>query len=452
MFHINELGYDLNQPKLFGIPVYEYYTTFGPRRLFKLYESKESHGIYINRFPKHDNGRRGTNHELYCDPDKVGCKVETESPMAILTDMVNCNVYPIDAPLSYSDAVRDNLQKDRIRFDGMSLFPEAINNDIRLKKASAEMYKHVYIPNTVRSYNYFPNMQQNSDMEFVYYNAWNDDWCNLHRDEILSYAREQAVAFREDATNADCRFARNRIRQAVFPEFARINPAFLQNLAGSMKHFAEAKAILDGDFAKRAPAFSHWEDDALAIDRKALLAEPFHHYWLFRSLEPFGFKPTQVDAVEASLVKGHCGSRFYSATHVALRDRAGLKIYPLVRPEKDEPPFCARIVERPADFDPRSVPAGTLCADADKLTLPLQFRRWQSGDRFRPLGMQGFRKLSDFFIDQKLDLEQKTRQVVVTTRTPEGRERIVAVAGLRIDDRVRVTEATRTLVWIEPSR
>ena len=275
---------------------------------------------------------------------------------------------------------------------------------------------------------------------------------SFSRDEILSYAREQAVAFREDATNADCRFARNRIRQAVFPEFARINPAFLQNLAGSMAHFAEAQAILDEEYARRAPAFSRREAEALVIDRKALLAEPFRHYWLYRSLEPFGFNPTQVDAVEASLVNGRCGSRFYSATHVALRDRAGLKIYPLIRPEKEEPPFCVRIAERPADFDPCSVPAGILCADADKLALPLRFRRWQPGDRFRPLGMQGFRKLSDFFIDRKLDLEQKARQVVVTTLTPEGKERIVAVAGLRIDDRVRVTEATRTLVWIEPSR
>ena len=272
------------------------------------------------------------------------------------------------------------------------------------------------------------------------------------REEILSYARAHGIAFREDATNADCRFARNRIRQAVFPEFARINPAFLQNLAGSMAHFAEAQAILDADFAKRAPAFSHREADALVIDRKALLAEPFHHYWLYRSLEPYGFNPAQIDAVEASLANGRCGSRFYSAAHVAIRDRAGLKIYPLVQPEKDEPPFRVRIAERPADFDPRTVPSGILCADADKLTLPLQFRRWQPGDRFRPLGMQGFRKLSDFFIDQKLDLAQKARQVVVTTRTPEDRERIVAIAGLRIDDRVRVTEATRTLVWIEPVR
>lgn len=193
VFHINELGFNLSSPKVYGIPVYEYYTSFGKRRLFKIYESKESKGIYINRFPVHDNGRRGTNHEIYCSPDKVGCRIGTDSEMAVLNDIINCNIYPIDAPLSYSDDVRDNLQKDRIRFDGMSLFPEAINNDFRLKKASAEMYKHVYIPNTVRAYNYLPNMQQNADMNFVYYNAWNDDWCNLQRDEMKAVGRYEVT-------------------------------------------------------------------------------------------------------------------------------------------------------------------------------------------------------------------------------------------------------------------
>ena len=193
VFHINELGFNLNSPKIYGIPVYEYYTSFGKRRLFKIYESKESKGIYINRFPVHDNGRRGNNHEIYCEPDKVGCRIGADSEMAVLNDIINCNIYPIDAPLSYSDAVRDNLQKDRIRFDGMSLFPEAINNDFRLKKATAEMYKHVYIPNTVRAYNYLPNMQQNADMNFVYYNAWNDDWCNLQRDEMKAVGRFEVM-------------------------------------------------------------------------------------------------------------------------------------------------------------------------------------------------------------------------------------------------------------------
>ena len=190
VFHINEFGYSLNRPYTYSIPVYEFYTTMGKRRLFKLTESKASNGVYINRFPNTDNGRKGNGEEIGCDPDKVGSLVDTESPLTILSDMTNCNVYPIDAPISYNDATRDNLQKNRIRFDGMSLFPEAMNNDIRLKKGSTEeRYKHVYIPNTRRIYNYFENMLQNDGMDFVYYNAWNDDWCNLHRDEMKAVGR-----------------------------------------------------------------------------------------------------------------------------------------------------------------------------------------------------------------------------------------------------------------------
>lgn len=189
VFHFNEFGYSLSKPYVYAIPVYEFYTTMGKRRLFKLTESGASNGVYINRFPTTDNGRDGTGDEIGCDPDKVGSLVDAESPLAILNDITNCCIYPIDAPISYNDATRNNLQKNRIRFDGMSLFPEAMNNDIRLKKASEEQYKHVYIPNTVKYYNYFENMQQNENMHFVYYNAWNDDWCNLHRDEMKAVGR-----------------------------------------------------------------------------------------------------------------------------------------------------------------------------------------------------------------------------------------------------------------------
>ena len=193
VFHINEYGFNLSRPNVYSIPVYEYYTTMGKRRLFKLLESKASNGVYINRFPITDNGRQGTGEEIGCDEKKVGSLVQTDSELAVLNDMVNCNIYPIDAPISYNDETRDNLQRDRIRFDGMSLFPEAMNNDIRLKKATGEDAKHVYIPNTVRTYNYFENMQQNADMNFVYYNAWNDDWCNLHRDEMKAVGRFEVM-------------------------------------------------------------------------------------------------------------------------------------------------------------------------------------------------------------------------------------------------------------------
>ena len=188
VIHNNEYGYNLTNPNALGIPVEEFYASFGKRRLFKLYESKESNGVYINRFPIKDNGRKGTNHEIGCDPDKVGCRVGKDDERMVVNDIINCNIYPIDAPLSYNDNVRNNLGKQRIRFDGMSLFPEAANNDIRKKAAEEERYQHVYIPKT-SVYPYFKDFIINDDANFVYYNAYKYDWCNLHADEMKAVGR-----------------------------------------------------------------------------------------------------------------------------------------------------------------------------------------------------------------------------------------------------------------------
>jgi len=188
VFHENELGFNINDPYSLSIPMYEIYSTMGKRRLLKIYESKESDGIYLNRFPNLDNGRQGTYHELSCDPDKVGCRVNRESDQAVLNDIVNCCIYPIDAPLSYNDDVRDNLASQRLRFDGMTLMPEAMNNEIRLKASTDWANQDVYIPNT-SIYNYFENMTMNDQTIFIYLNAYKYGWCNLHSDEMKAKGR-----------------------------------------------------------------------------------------------------------------------------------------------------------------------------------------------------------------------------------------------------------------------
>lgn len=194
VYHINEFGYSLNNPYSYTIPTCEYYTTMGQRRLLKLIEDKQSEGVCLNRFPDLDDGREGTYQEVNCDPDKVGCKVLREDELAILNDIINCVIYPIDAPLSYSDNVRDCLAKQRIRFDGMSLFPEAMTNDIRNKGASEDRYTHVYIPKD-QIYPYFDNFRINAECNFVYYNAHGrgDDWCNLYRDEMKAVGRYELM-------------------------------------------------------------------------------------------------------------------------------------------------------------------------------------------------------------------------------------------------------------------
>ena len=188
VFHMNELGFNWRNPYSLGIPMYEIYSTMGKRRLMKIYESKESNGVYLNRFPNLDNGRHGTYHELSCDEDKVGCRVNRESEQAVLSDIINCCIYPIDSPLSYNDKVRDNLARQRLRFDGMSLMPEAMSNDIRLKASTDWENEDVYIPNT-SIYNYFENMTMNDQTIFIYLNAYTYNWCNMHSDEMKAKGR-----------------------------------------------------------------------------------------------------------------------------------------------------------------------------------------------------------------------------------------------------------------------
>lgn len=186
VFHGTEAGYN-KSTKALGTPVYEYYTSFGRRRLFKLYESKESQGIYINRFPVLDNGRTGTYHELSCDPQKTGCRVEVEDSTAVLSEINNCCIYPIDKPLSYNDEVRDNLAKERIRFDAMSLFPEAMNNTIRKVNYDEAEEKIVVCIPPDDVYPYFENLWNRGGDYLTY---WDVTWFGASmNDEIKTIGR-----------------------------------------------------------------------------------------------------------------------------------------------------------------------------------------------------------------------------------------------------------------------
>ena len=183
VYHENEAGYNRSTPYKYTVPVYEYYTTMGKRRLIKIYESSMSNGVCLNRFPICDNGRKGTGYEIDCDPGKVGCRVLRDDSLTIVNDIVNAAVYPIDAPLACDDITRDRLAKERIRFDGMSLFPEAMTNEIRRKNSTESRYQYVYIaPDHV--YKYFNNFSINEDAKFVYFNGYGYGWLLYRNDEM----------------------------------------------------------------------------------------------------------------------------------------------------------------------------------------------------------------------------------------------------------------------------
>lgn len=269
------------------------------------------------------------------------------------------------------------------------------------------------------------------------------------RQEIEAYAVRAGVEFRVDATNADVSFARNRIRNRVFPELAAVNPSFLQTFRREMRHFGQAGRLLDEVFAAGRPALCREQDGVLHIDIPALLAKAEPGWWLWRLLERFGFNTAQLEQIEASL-NAQSGKEFLSPTHRLVKDRGELRVYPLTVTLDD---LSARLDVRTfavtPGFDPKQKPEDVLFVDADKVLLPLSARAPLPGDRFRPFGMQsGSKLLSDFFTDLKLDLAQKEREVVVTTRKENGDEVIVAILDRRIDDRFKITPQTQTVAAI----
>lgn len=268
----------------------------------------------------------------------------------------------------------------------------------------------------------------------------------VSREEIAEYVRTGSVPFRVDRTNLETDYARNRIRNAVFPEFSRVNPSFLNTVSRDMEYFAEADDILDGIFRDMERKAVEKKDGSAVIHIAALDAVGHRHYWLHRILSSYGFNSSQVENIDAA-ANGQSGRMFHGRGYDLLTGRGELKIFPSGECAPDAVEISSpgvyafgnislsiRAFPRPEDFVPRPV-AGTLYMDAEALRFPLVCRCWQAADRFRPFGMKsGSRKLSDFFTGLKLDRREKSVQPVLC----DASGRILCVPPLAIDDSAKI--------------
>ncbi len=94
-------------------------------------------------------------------------------------------------------------------------------------------------------------------------------------------------------------------------------------------------------------------------------------------------------------------------------------------------------------IDSVTTPDNVALVDADKLRFPLTLRRWQQGDWFVPFGMSGRKKVSDFLIDAKVSMAEKSRQFVLLSG-----DDVVWLVGRRADDRFRLTRQTENVLKI----
>lgn len=259
-----------------------------------------------------------------------------------------------------------------------------------------------------------------------------DYLCSLHQDYVT------------DSTNLQDEYLRNKIRLNILPMLRELNPSVSESISETAGRLADVSLIYNKEIEAGKERVME-KPGRILISR--LMEETAPAALLFEMLHPLGFNSARVRDVFRSL-SGQPGKRFVSAGWEVLRDRTEL-IVRRRKPveeggEEDALPFrlVMEIRERMPDF---VIPADkdTACLDADKAAPPLTVRKWKRGDKFVPFGMKGKKKVSDYLTDRKFSLFRKENQYVVCSG-----DRIVWLAGERIDDRFRVTEDTKRVLII----
>lgn len=275
------------------------------------------------------------------------------------------------------------------------------------------------------------------------------------KEQIRQYAAEQAVDFREDVSNSSDKYLRNAVRLNIIPAIEQYLPQVVKQMSISIERFAE------GELFYRKAVDSHLKklvskrgaDSYLPV--RMLQKTPGAATLVYELLKEYHFSPGQISQV-MDLTTAPTGKFVASPTHRIIRNRDFL-ILTANQPASasffslTELPANVATAEGVLHFSLHAAPVSidtseqVALIDADKIEFPLVLRRWRQGDYFYPLGMgMKKKKLGRFLIDQKVPLHVKEKIWVV-----ESNRKILWVVGMRLDDRCKITPATKQVLQIE---
>ncbi|MHB9145271.1 MAG: tRNA lysidine(34) synthetase TilS [Symbiobacteriia bacterium] len=306
------------------------------------------------------------------------------------------------------------------------------------------------------------------------------------RSEIEEYCREEGLSPRQDPSNLQPVYLRNRLRLELMPELRRYNPRLDQALAWLAEQARDDVAWLELEGrdllgrmrsrdAQGGLLLDPLRQAPVSLQRRAL-RQALTELWGQRN--PFaGGSYQQVESLRqlvlAAAPAGHLdlalgvtADRRYDRLYLALTapDVAGasdiravrrrgaaprpdLAPLPLSVPGRTELPALGLAIEAevlPGPLAPAQMKAGEAYLDLARLSRQLLVRTRRPGDRFRPLGAPGTKRLKDFLMEQRVPREDRDRIPLVCAA--DGH--LVWVGGLRPAEDARVSEATRLVLHL----
>jgi tRNA(Ile)-lysidine synthase len=264
----------------------------------------------------------------------------------------------------------------------------------------------------------------------------------LTRQHTRRLADDAGLPFRDDPSNRDPRYARNRVRHQVMPPLTELNPAAEEAIAETAAELAEEAEVLDRLVADAIDRATPLEQLEPALRRLVLRAQA----------ERVAGRPVALGRSRAEDIWRLSGTPTGGEVDLGggviavceagrVHFRLGGAAEPL--PARMAVPGSCRFGEwelradlRPAPIEPAGPELATL--DAAKLGPALEVRSWREGDRMRPLGLDGTKSVQDLFTDAKVPRSLRRTLPVVTA----GGE-IAWVAGVAVSEDFKITEETR---------
>lgn len=278
---------------------------------------------------------------------------------------------------------------------------------------------------------------------------------NISRDDITSYLKSNKIGYIEDPSNIKLVYTRNKIRHGLIPKIKEINPSFDETIQSVIDIIGQ-----DDDFI---------EDQAQKVIKKSVLSPEI----VETDYEDFKILPNPLQRrfirLAVSHIKGDLlGLEYKHITSIQEKSQyynfsMDLPDNTVVFREADKLIFSSRSLIEKTVIKPKQLPVPGKAyfkeldltienkeykpiphltsmepvIDFDKIKPPLSVRQWADGDRFQPLGMQNKKKLQDFFTDRKIPSRLKSNIPIIADS-----EKIIWIAGLEIDDRVKITKKT----------
>ncbi len=290
------------------------------------------------------------------------------------------------------------------------------------------------------------------------------------REQIEGYAKNNNITWREDNTNAETKYLRNKIRHDVIPVLKELNPNLLTSFGQTIENLKGSRQIIDdrtekisneiviSNFNRECPPERSrrvisgvTEIQKIYIAKLKQLNNP--KAYLYELLKNYGF--TEWNDV-SDLLEAQSGKQVLSKTHRLVKDREYLLLAELEE-NKQERTYSLLGSEtelKIQDFklkisnvktqNPKSETQNSIYLDKDRLKFPLTVRKWKNGDYFYPLGMQGKKKLSKFFKDEKMSILQKEKIWLLCSDN-----QIIWIIGKRLDDRYKIKNTTTNILKIE---